>query len=161
MFWLGSLQHVTVSAGDEGLCTCCDMNLCVYVSECYQRCPCLDIDTSQGRGKVWSNFRRTCFSIVEHNYFETFIIFMILLSSGALVNIMTSSYRLFIDPRSVFNSKCWNILIGFLFCLQVLILFKILHKSNCSWMLVRLFDLIMWLRSSDLIGSQECVLCEY
>uniref|UniRef100_A0A671WRC3 Sodium channel protein n=1 Tax=Sparus aurata TaxID=8175 RepID=A0A671WRC3_SPAAU len=76
--------HVTLSAGDEGLCTCCDMNLCVYVSECYQRCPCLDIDTSQGRGKVWSNFRRTCFSIVEHNYFETFIIFMILLSSGAL-----------------------------------------------------------------------------
>ncbi|XP_026180483.1 sodium channel protein type 4 subunit alpha B isoform X2 [Mastacembelus armatus] len=52
--------------------------------QCYRRCPFLDIDTSQGRGKVWSNVRRTCFSIVEHNYFETFIIFMILLSSGAL-----------------------------------------------------------------------------
>ncbi|KAM9345606.1 sodium channel protein type 4 subunit alpha B [Symphorus nematophorus] len=52
--------------------------------ECYRCCPLLDVDTSQGRGKVWSNFRRTCFSIVEHNYFETFIIFMILLSSGAL-----------------------------------------------------------------------------
>ncbi|KAM9843922.1 sodium channel protein type 4 subunit alpha B [Aulostomus maculatus] len=51
---------------------------------CYQRCPFLDIDTSQGRGKAWFNFRRACFSIVEHNYFETFIIFMILLSSGAL-----------------------------------------------------------------------------
>uniref|UniRef100_A0A672HI11 Sodium channel protein n=1 Tax=Salarias fasciatus TaxID=181472 RepID=A0A672HI11_SALFA len=50
----------------------------------YRRCPCLDIDTSQGRGKSWWNLRRTCFSIVEHNYFETFIIFMILLSSGAL-----------------------------------------------------------------------------
>uniref|UniRef100_A0A3Q1GNM6 Sodium channel protein n=1 Tax=Acanthochromis polyacanthus TaxID=80966 RepID=A0A3Q1GNM6_9TELE len=58
--------------------------LCIYISECYSRCPFLDIDTSQGRGKVWSNLRRTCFSIVEHNYFETFIIFMILLSSGAL-----------------------------------------------------------------------------
>ncbi|XP_076608525.1 sodium channel protein type 4 subunit alpha B [Chaetodon auriga] len=55
-----------------------------WTDKCYQRCPFLDIDTSQGRGKVWSNFRRTCFSIVEHNYFETFIIFMILLSSGAL-----------------------------------------------------------------------------
>ncbi|XP_073351388.1 sodium channel protein type 4 subunit alpha B isoform X2 [Pagrus major] len=55
-----------------------------WSDKCYQRCPFLDIDTSQGRGKVWSNFRRTCFSIVEHNYFETFIIFMILLSSGAL-----------------------------------------------------------------------------
>uniref|UniRef100_A0A3P9LI49 Ion transport domain-containing protein n=1 Tax=Oryzias latipes TaxID=8090 RepID=A0A3P9LI49_ORYLA len=48
------------------------------------RCPCLYIDTSHGRGKVWYIFRRTCFSIVEHNYFETFIIFMILMSSGAL-----------------------------------------------------------------------------
>ncbi|XP_070704027.1 sodium channel protein type 4 subunit alpha B [Pempheris klunzingeri] len=56
---------------------CCSDN-------CYQRCPFLDIDMSQGRGKVWANFRSTCFSIVEHNYFETFIIFMILLSSGAL-----------------------------------------------------------------------------
>ncbi|TKS91207.1 Sodium channel protein type 4 subunit alpha B [Collichthys lucidus] len=52
--------------------------------KCYQRCPFLDIDTSQGRGKVWSNLRRTCFSIVEHNYFESFIILMILMSSGAL-----------------------------------------------------------------------------
>ncbi|XP_070780058.1 sodium channel protein type 4 subunit alpha B [Enoplosus armatus] len=55
-----------------------------WSDKCYRRCPFLDIDTSQSGGKVWSNFRRTCFSIVEHNYFETFIIFMILLSSGAL-----------------------------------------------------------------------------
>uniref|UniRef100_A0A3P9PA76 Sodium channel protein n=1 Tax=Poecilia reticulata TaxID=8081 RepID=A0A3P9PA76_POERE len=51
---------------------------------CYNRCPCLDIDTTQSKGKIWFNLRKTCFSIVEHNYFETFIIFMILLSSGAL-----------------------------------------------------------------------------
>ncbi|XP_062421881.1 sodium channel protein type 4 subunit alpha B isoform X2 [Pungitius pungitius] len=55
-----------------------------FTDDCYRRCPFLDIDTSQSRGKVWSNIRRTCFFIVEHNYFETFIIFMILLSSGAL-----------------------------------------------------------------------------
>uniref|UniRef100_A0A3Q3WFV9 Sodium channel protein n=1 Tax=Mola mola TaxID=94237 RepID=A0A3Q3WFV9_MOLML len=58
--------------------------LCTFISECYRRCPFLDVDTSRGRGKVWFNIRTTCFSIVEHNYFETFIIFMILLSSGAL-----------------------------------------------------------------------------
>ncbi|XP_047212611.1 sodium channel protein type 4 subunit alpha B-like isoform X2 [Girardinichthys multiradiatus] len=52
--------------------------------KCYSRCPWLDIDMSQNRGKFWYNFRKTCFTIVEHNYFETFIIFMILLSSGAL-----------------------------------------------------------------------------
>ena len=55
------------------------------VSDCYGRYPCLDVDTSQGWGKTWFTIRRTCFIIVEHNYFETFIIFMILLSSGALV----------------------------------------------------------------------------
>ncbi|XP_055009098.1 sodium channel protein type 4 subunit alpha B [Boleophthalmus pectinirostris] len=56
---------------------CCSEN-------CYRRCPALDVDSSLGRGLIWTNFRKTCFSIVEHNYFETFIIFMILLSSGAL-----------------------------------------------------------------------------
>uniref|UniRef100_A0A8C9XJH6 Sodium channel protein n=1 Tax=Sander lucioperca TaxID=283035 RepID=A0A8C9XJH6_SANLU len=55
-----------------------------YSDDWYRRCPFLDVDTSQGRGKVWSNIRRTCFCIVEHNYFESFIIFMILMSSGAL-----------------------------------------------------------------------------
>ncbi|NXD77495.1 SCN5A protein, partial [Halcyon senegalensis] len=32
----------------------------------------------------WWNLRKTCYQIVEHSWFETFIIFMILLSSGAL-----------------------------------------------------------------------------
>uniref|UniRef100_A0A8C7U723 Sodium channel protein n=1 Tax=Oncorhynchus mykiss TaxID=8022 RepID=A0A8C7U723_ONCMY len=52
--------------------------------ECIGRCPCLDFDITAGKGKTWWNFRKTCFLIVEHNYFETFIIFMILMSSGAL-----------------------------------------------------------------------------
>ncbi|KAK1875635.1 Sodium channel protein type 4 subunit alpha B [Dissostichus eleginoides] len=55
-----------------------------FTDKCYGRCPFLDIDTSAGRGRVWADVRRTCFFIVEHNYFETFIIFMILMSSGAL-----------------------------------------------------------------------------
>lgn len=52
---------------------------------CVQRCPFLYVDISQGRGKMWWTLRRACFKIVEHNWFETFIVFMILLSSGALV----------------------------------------------------------------------------
>ncbi|XP_035254057.1 sodium channel protein type 4 subunit alpha B [Anguilla anguilla] len=55
-----------------------------FTEGCIRRCPCLTADITQGRGKMWWNFRRTCFTIVEHSYFETFIIFMILLSSGAL-----------------------------------------------------------------------------
>ncbi|XP_019963117.2 sodium channel protein type 4 subunit alpha A isoform X1 [Paralichthys olivaceus] len=55
-----------------------------FTDECVRRWPCLTVDITQGRGKKWWNLRRTCFTIVEHDWFETFIIFMILLSSGAL-----------------------------------------------------------------------------
>ncbi|XP_071248513.1 sodium channel protein type 4 subunit alpha A [Salvelinus alpinus] len=55
-----------------------------FTDGCIARWPCLTFDVSQGRGKKWWNLRRTCFTIVEHDYFETFIVFMILLSSGAL-----------------------------------------------------------------------------
>ncbi|XP_048026199.1 LOW QUALITY PROTEIN: sodium channel protein type 4 subunit alpha A [Megalobrama amblycephala] len=55
-----------------------------FTEGCVTRCPCLSVDTTGGWGKRWWNLRRTCFTIVEHDYFETFIIFMILLSSGAL-----------------------------------------------------------------------------
>uniref|UniRef100_A0A8V1ACH4 Sodium channel protein n=1 Tax=Gallus gallus TaxID=9031 RepID=A0A8V1ACH4_CHICK len=35
-------------------------------------------------GKTWWNLRKTCYQIVEHSWFESFIVFMILLSSGVL-----------------------------------------------------------------------------
>lgn len=79
-------------------------HLCVLLSECYSRCPFLDIDTSQGRGKAWCNIRRACFSIVENNYFESFIVFMILLSSGALVNILLLMF--FDQSKTAYLS--WN-----------------------------------------------------
>ncbi|XP_054475825.1 sodium channel protein type 4 subunit alpha B-like [Anoplopoma fimbria] len=53
--------------------------------KCYHCCPFLDVDTSHGRGRVWSNFRRACFSIVQHKCFKGIIISIILLSSAALV----------------------------------------------------------------------------
>ncbi|OXB70262.1 UNVERIFIED_CONTAM: hypothetical protein H355_012312, partial [Colinus virginianus] len=40
-------------------------------------------------GKTWWNLRKTCYQIVEHSWFESFIIFMILLSSGALISLIT------------------------------------------------------------------------
>ncbi|XP_029953820.1 sodium channel protein type 4 subunit alpha A [Salarias fasciatus] len=55
-----------------------------FTDDCVRRWPCLTVDITQGRGKKWWNLRKTCFTIVEHDWFETFIIFMILLSSGAL-----------------------------------------------------------------------------
>ncbi|XP_065114990.1 sodium channel, voltage gated, type V-like, alpha b isoform X2 [Paramisgurnus dabryanus] len=51
---------------------------------CIRRFRCCDINTSEGLGRAWWRLRKTCYQIVEHSWFETFIIFMILLSSGAL-----------------------------------------------------------------------------
>ncbi|XP_040289741.1 sodium channel protein type 4 subunit alpha-like isoform X3 [Bufo bufo] len=53
-------------------------------SGCLRYCPCCKIDITNGIGKIWWKVRKTCYRIVEHNWFESFIIFMILLSSGAL-----------------------------------------------------------------------------
>ncbi|XP_061613084.1 sodium channel protein type 4 subunit alpha A [Phyllopteryx taeniolatus] len=55
-----------------------------FTDNCVRRWPCLTEDVGTIGGKRWWNLRRTCFAIVEHDWFETFIIFMILLSSGAL-----------------------------------------------------------------------------
>ncbi|XP_024922114.1 LOW QUALITY PROTEIN: sodium channel protein type 4 subunit alpha B-like [Cynoglossus semilaevis] len=51
---------------------------------CIRHCRCCDVDSSDGLGEVWWRLRKTCYHIVEHSWFESFIIFMILLSSGAL-----------------------------------------------------------------------------
>ncbi|XP_054592138.2 sodium channel, voltage gated, type V-like, alpha b isoform X2 [Nothobranchius furzeri] len=51
---------------------------------CVARFQCCDINTTMGLGQMWWRTRKTCYQIVEHSWFESFIIFMILLSSGAL-----------------------------------------------------------------------------
>nr|XP_048693475.1 sodium channel protein type 5 subunit alpha-like isoform X1 [Caretta caretta] len=51
---------------------------------CVRFFPCCSVDTTTFAGKIWWRLRKTCYRIVEHNWFETFIIFMILLSSGTL-----------------------------------------------------------------------------
>ncbi|OCT61122.1 hypothetical protein XELAEV_18047142mg [Xenopus laevis] len=55
-----------------------------FTEGCIRKYPCCNVDASHGKWKQWWNLRKTCFLIVEHNWFETFIIFMILMSSGAL-----------------------------------------------------------------------------
>ncbi|XP_030065161.1 sodium channel protein type 2 subunit alpha isoform X11 [Microcaecilia unicolor] len=55
-----------------------------FTEGCVKKFTCCQINIDKGKGKRWWNLRKTCYRIVEHNWFETFIIFMILLSSGAL-----------------------------------------------------------------------------
>ncbi|XP_030435332.1 sodium channel protein type 3 subunit alpha isoform X3 [Gopherus evgoodei] len=55
-----------------------------FTEGCVQKFTCCQVSIEDGKGKIWWTLRKTCYSIVEHNWFETFIVFMILLSSGAL-----------------------------------------------------------------------------
>ncbi|XP_013763756.1 sodium channel protein type 2 subunit alpha-like [Pundamilia nyererei] len=60
-----------------------DPNAC-FSAVCVQAFHCCQVNVDVGWGKIWWALRKTCYQIVEHNWFESFIIFMILLSSGAL-----------------------------------------------------------------------------
>uniref|UniRef100_A0A8C7V8I9 Sodium channel protein n=1 Tax=Oncorhynchus mykiss TaxID=8022 RepID=A0A8C7V8I9_ONCMY len=60
-------------------------NMCVpSYPECVAKYTFLYLPIDHGWGKHWWFLRKTSYLIVEHNWFETVIIFMILLSSGAL-----------------------------------------------------------------------------
>ncbi|KAL6059923.1 hypothetical protein STEG23_003679, partial [Scotinomys teguina] len=73
------VEEVPVEQPEEYL----DPDSC-FTEGCVQRFKCCQVNIEEGLGKSWWILRKTCFLIVEHNWFETFIIFMILLSSGAL-----------------------------------------------------------------------------
>ncbi|MED6257894.1 Sodium channel protein type 1 subunit alpha, partial [Ataeniobius toweri] len=55
-----------------------------FTAGCVRKFKCCQVNVHVGWWKMWWTLRKTCYRIVEHNWFESFIIFMILLSSGAL-----------------------------------------------------------------------------
>ncbi|XP_010183792.1 PREDICTED: sodium channel protein type 5 subunit alpha-like [Mesitornis unicolor] len=55
-----------------------------FAESCVGYCPCCQVDITKFPGRNWWNFRKTCYRIVKHSWFENFIIFMIILSSAAL-----------------------------------------------------------------------------
>ncbi|KAM9431252.1 sodium channel protein type 8 subunit alpha-like isoform 7-T8 [Salvelinus alpinus] len=73
------VEAVVVEAEEEYL----DPENC-WTPDCIIKYPCCDVPITHGWGKYWWFLRKTCYLIVEHDWFETVIIFMILLSSGAL-----------------------------------------------------------------------------
>lgn len=60
-----------------------------FLPGCVRRFPCCQVNIESEKGKIWWNIRKTCYRIVEHSWFESFIVLMILLSSGALVSDLT------------------------------------------------------------------------
>ncbi|NXX38051.1 SCN4A protein, partial [Tricholaema leucomelas] len=55
-----------------------------FGESCAECSPCCAVDVTKFPGRTWWKFRKTCFRIVKHSWFENFIIFMIILSSAAL-----------------------------------------------------------------------------
>ncbi|XP_068876873.1 sodium channel protein type 2 subunit alpha-like isoform X2 [Aphelocoma coerulescens] len=60
-----------------------------FTEGCVQKFKCCKGSRESTKGRIWWNLRKTCYKIVEHNWFESFIVFMILLSSGALVSLVS------------------------------------------------------------------------
>ncbi|XP_020753607.2 sodium channel protein type 10 subunit alpha isoform X2 [Odocoileus virginianus] len=55
-----------------------------FTEGCVHHCPCCRVNSSRFPWATGWQVRKACFRIVEHSWFESFIVFMILLSSGAL-----------------------------------------------------------------------------
>ncbi|CAH2305659.1 sodium channel type 2 subunit alpha-like isoform X1 [Pelobates cultripes] len=75
----GEGEIIEVDPSEEAL----EPDAC-FTEGCVKSFPICYVNIDENKGKLWWTFRKTCYTIVEHNWFETFIIFMILLSSGAL-----------------------------------------------------------------------------
>ncbi|XP_053926631.1 sodium channel protein type 2 subunit alpha [Cuculus canorus] len=55
-----------------------------FTEGCIRKFKCCKGNMESRKGRIWWNLRKTCYKIVEHNWFESFIVFMILLSSATL-----------------------------------------------------------------------------
>ncbi|XP_013001731.1 sodium channel protein type 10 subunit alpha isoform X1 [Cavia porcellus] len=55
-----------------------------FTEGCLRYCPCCNVNITKLPWAMGWQLRKTCYRIVEHSWFESFIIFMILLSSGSL-----------------------------------------------------------------------------
>ncbi|XP_030629759.1 sodium channel protein type 4 subunit alpha A [Chanos chanos] len=128
-----------------------------FTENCVRRCPCLSVDITQGRGKTWWNLRRTCFTIVEHDYFETFIIFMILLSSGAL-----AFEDIYIERRRVIKIilEYADKVFTYIFVVEMLLKwvaygFKTYFTSAWCWLDFLIVDVSLISLTANLMGYSE------
>uniref|UniRef100_A0A8C1DMA5 Sodium channel protein n=2 Tax=Cyprinus carpio TaxID=7962 RepID=A0A8C1DMA5_CYPCA len=128
-----------------------------YTENCIRRCPCLELDVTQGKGKAWWNFRKTCYSIVEHSYFETFIIFMILLSSGAL-----AFEDIYIEQRRVIKIilEYADLVFTYVFVIEMLLKwvaygFKVYFTNAWCWLDFLIVDVSLISLTANILGYSE------
>ncbi|XP_043531181.1 sodium channel protein type 4 subunit alpha-like [Chiloscyllium plagiosum] len=124
---------------------------------CLRVCPCLDINIKSDRGKMWWNLRKTCFRIVEHNWFETFIIFMILLSSGAL-----AFEDIYIEDRKVIKTllEYADQVFTYIFVVEMLLKwiaygFKTYFTNAWCWLDFMIVDVSLISLTAKILGYDE------
>lgn len=128
-----------------------------YTENCIRRCPCLELDVTQGKGKTWWNFRKTCYTIVEHSYFETFIIFMILLSSGAL-----AFEDIYIEQRRMIKIilEYADQVFTYVFVIEMLLKwvaygFKVYFTNAWCWLDFLIVDVSLISLTANILGYSE------
>ncbi|XP_067268726.1 sodium channel protein type 4 subunit alpha B [Pseudorasbora parva] len=129
-----------------------------YTENCIRRCPFLKLDdVTQGKGKAWWNLRRTCYAIVEHSYFETFIIFMILLSSGAL-----AFEDIYIEQRRMIKIilEYADQVFTYVFVIEMLLKwiaygFKVYFTNAWCWLDFLIVDVSLISLTANILGYSE------
>ncbi|KAM4691947.1 sodium channel protein type 4 subunit alpha-like [Rhinophrynus dorsalis] len=128
-----------------------------FTEACVNRCPCLYVDITTKKGKIWWNIRKTCFMIVEHNWFESFIIFMILLSSGAL-----AFEDIYIEQRQVIKTilEYADKVFTYVFVIEMLLKwtaygFKVYFTNAWCWLDFLIVDVSLISLTANLLGYSE------
>ncbi|XP_074892324.1 sodium channel protein type 4 subunit alpha isoform X2 [Buteo buteo] len=128
-----------------------------FTEACVKRFPCLYVDITSDRGKVWWNIRKTCFRIVEHDWFETFIVFMILLSSGAL-----AFEDIYIEQRRVIRTilEYADKVFSYIFVIEMLLKwvaygFKVYFTNAWCWLDFLIVDVSIISLTANWLGYSE------
>ncbi|XP_075379132.1 sodium channel protein type 4 subunit alpha isoform X2 [Mycteria americana] len=128
-----------------------------FTEACVKRFPCLYVDITSDRGKVWWNIRKTCFRIVEHDWFETFIVFMILLSSGAL-----AFEDIYIEQRRVIRTilEYADKVFSYVFVIEMLLKwvaygFKVYFTNAWCWLDFLIVDVSIISLTANWLGYSE------
>ncbi|XP_069642839.1 sodium channel protein type 4 subunit alpha isoform X2 [Haliaeetus albicilla] len=128
-----------------------------FTEACVKRFPCLYVDITSDRGKVWWNVRKTCFRIVEHDWFETFIVFMILLSSGAL-----AFEDIYIEQRRVIRTilEYADKVFSYIFVIEMLLKwvaygFKVYFTNAWCWLDFLIVDVSIISLTANWLGYSE------
>ncbi|XP_030364637.1 sodium channel protein type 4 subunit alpha [Strigops habroptila] len=128
-----------------------------FTEACVKRFPCLYVDITSDRGRTWWNLRKACFRIVEHDWFETFIVFMILLSSGAL-----AFEDIYIEQRKVIRTilEYADKVFSYVFVIEMLLKwvaygFKVYFTNAWCWLDFLIVDVSIISLTANWLGYSE------